>query len=34
MTLAAIRSFLEAVGVELIAENRVGAGVRLRRPAE
>jgi DNA-binding XRE family transcriptional regulator len=31
-TLAAIRSVLEAAGVEFIAENGGGAGVRLRKP--
>lgn len=30
--LAAIRSALEAAGVEFIAENGGGAGVRLRKP--
>ena len=32
-TLAAIRAALEAAGVEFIAENGGGAGVRLRKPA-
>lgn len=31
-TLAAIRAALEAAGVEFIAENGGGAGVRLRKP--
>ncbi|HLY54315.1 MAG TPA: helix-turn-helix transcriptional regulator [Stellaceae bacterium] len=31
--LAAIRAALESAGVEFIAENGGGAGVRLRRPA-
>jgi transcriptional regulator with XRE-family HTH domain len=31
-TLAAIRSALETAGVEFIAENGGGAGVRLRKP--
>jgi transcriptional regulator with XRE-family HTH domain len=31
-TLAAIRSALEAAGVEFIAQNGGGAGVRLRKP--
>ena len=31
-TLAAIRSALEAAGVEFIAENGGGAGVRMRKP--
>ena len=31
-TLAAIRAALESAGVEFIAENGGGAGVRLRRP--
>jgi transcriptional regulator with XRE-family HTH domain len=31
-TLAAIRAALEAAGVEFIAENGGGAGVRLRAP--
>jgi transcriptional regulator with XRE-family HTH domain len=33
-TLAAIRAALEAAGVEFIAENGGGAGVRLRRRGE
>ena len=33
-TLEAIRAALEAAGVEFIAQNGGGAGVRLRRPAE
>ena len=33
-TLAAIRVALEAAGVEFIAENGGGAGVRLRKPAQ
>jgi len=33
-TLAAIRTALEAAGVEFIAENGGGPGVRLRRPTE
>ena len=32
-TLAAIRAALEAAGVEFIAENGGGAGVRMRKPA-
>ena len=32
--LAAIRAALEAAGVEFIAENGGGAGVRLRKPGE
>jgi transcriptional regulator with XRE-family HTH domain len=32
-TVAAIRAALEAAGVEFIAENGGGAGVRLRKPA-
>jgi transcriptional regulator with XRE-family HTH domain len=32
-TLAAIRAALEAAGVDFIAENGGGAGVRLKRPA-
>jgi transcriptional regulator with XRE-family HTH domain len=32
-TVAAIRAALEAAGVELIAENGGGAGVRLKHPA-
>jgi transcriptional regulator with XRE-family HTH domain len=32
-TLAAIRTALEAAGVEFIAENGGGPGVRLRKPA-
>lgn len=32
-TLSAIRTALEAAGVEFIAENGGGAGVRLRNPA-
>jgi transcriptional regulator with XRE-family HTH domain len=32
-TVAAIRGALEAAGVEFIAENGGGAGVRLRKPA-
>jgi hypothetical protein len=31
-TIAAIRAALEAAGVEFIAENGGGAGVRLKRP--
>jgi transcriptional regulator with XRE-family HTH domain len=31
-TIAAIRAALEAAGVEFIAENGGGAGVRLRKP--
>jgi hypothetical protein len=31
--LAAIRTALDAAGVEFIAENGGGAGVRLRKPA-
>jgi len=33
-TIDAIRSALEAAGVEFIAENGGGAGVRLRKPRE
>lgn len=33
-TLAALRAALEAAGVEFIAENGGGAGVRLRRPSD
>jgi transcriptional regulator with XRE-family HTH domain len=33
-TLAAIRAALEAAGVEFIAENGGGAGVRLKAPAQ
>ena len=33
-TADAIRAALEAAGVEFIAENGGGAGVRLRKPAE
>ena len=33
-TLDAIREALEAAGVEFIAENGGGAGVRLRKPTE
>jgi transcriptional regulator with XRE-family HTH domain len=33
-TLAAIRSALEAAGVEFIAENGGGAGVRLKKPGD
>lgn len=33
-TLAAIRQALEAAGVEFIAENGGGAGVRLRQPSQ
>ena len=32
-TVASIRAALEAAGVEFIAENGGGAGVRLRKPA-
>jgi len=32
-TVSAIRAALEAAGVEFIAENGGGAGVRLRKPA-
>ena len=33
-TLSAIQTALETAGVEFIAENGGGAGVRLRKPAE
>jgi transcriptional regulator with XRE-family HTH domain len=33
-TLAAIRTALESAGVEFIAENGGGAGVRLRKPPQ
>jgi transcriptional regulator with XRE-family HTH domain len=33
-TIAAIRAALEAAGVEFIAENGGGAGVRLAKPKE
>lgn len=33
-TLAAIRAALESAGVEFIAENDGGAGVRLRKPLQ